>query len=175
MLKTVHPRARGEHGEPPKNKGFLYGFIPALAGNMPMNPADSGRSIDGSSPRSRGTFWPCSFTSTRFIPALAGNIDSTVPQSTVHPRARGEHSAFPGLVVLCYGSSPRSRGTYAIDQTPRLDRGSSPRSRGTCGWLAFSVYHCTLTTGSSPRSRGTFESETESNPVVGSSPRSRGT
>ena len=71
---TVHPRARGEHEKS------------AVA-------EDGAR---GSSPRTRGTFDPPTGISfaTRFIPAHAGNIDTTPGVSlfnAVHPRARGEH------------------------------------------------------------------------------------
>ena len=54
LLISVHPRARGEHGS----------WISKLP------------DLSGSSPRSRGTFWPPVHPSTfrRFIPALAGNI-----------------------------------------------------------------------------------------------------
>ena len=92
---TVHPRARGEH--------FIFSRFHA--------------SLSGSSPRSRGTppHCPPRDIDPRFIPALAGNTATGTPchcESTVHPRARGEHHG-PGEVAdRPYGSSPRSRGTH---------------------------------------------------------------
>ena len=54
--------------------------------------------------------------SRRFIPALAGNMIEFIPPfngGPVHPRARGEHACFEKAVLPPFGSSPRSRGTFA--------------------------------------------------------------
>ena len=92
---TVHPRARGEHGDPEK----AY------------------RKASGSSPRTRGTLFvglppPAP---ARFIPAHAGNtpsLDHRARRGPVHPRARGEHILHRCPRRLCAGSSPRTRGTH---------------------------------------------------------------
>ena len=134
-LWPVHPRARGEHGS-----------FHAGAG-----------SINGSSPRSRGTcaYYALGFLSDRFIPALAGNM-------------------VKGLVAVqtLFGSSPRSRGTLrnpprdgdqgrfipalagnirARQTLPSIDA-VHPRARGEHTNAPPIV---PLTVGSSPRSRGT--------------------
>ena len=94
FVKSVHPRARGEH----------------------MDRDDDYRDKVGSSPRSRGTRHLAAEAGApwRFIPALAGNTGGHVSgraSGPVHPRARGEHRPSrirsPGIP----GSSPRSRGT----------------------------------------------------------------
>ena len=92
--RTVHPRARGEHGT-----AFRV-IIPS----------------GGSSPRARGTLLARlgGAPPHRFIPARAGN---TKPPSvgtasrTVHPRARGEHVETVKPRKRIRGSSPRARGT----------------------------------------------------------------
>ncbi len=80
---AVHPRARGEHAR----------VLPvALV-------------VVGSSPRTRGTrstfMWR--FLQRRFIPAHAGNTRArglTGLATSVHPRARGEHSSCRGVALL---------------------------------------------------------------------------
>ena len=91
---SVHPRSRGEHLPPPTDGGHTT----------------------GSSPLARGT--PQIFTgagsSTRFIPARAGNtvsMISTGPSTAVHPRSRGEHGLGALRAVRKLGSSPLARGT----------------------------------------------------------------
>ena len=74
---AVHPRARGEH--------------------FPRVARKCGK--DGSSPRTRGTWWGGGPTpdEPRFIPAHAGNIfcaRRVVNIISVHPRARGEHQVY---------------------------------------------------------------------------------
>ncbi len=133
--RSVHPRARGEHGARPRSRG------PAV----------------GSSPRSRGTRGVRTRFEflLRFIPALAGN---TPPAETarrgraVHPRARGEHKTETNGKSRPNGSSPRSRGTPAGMAAEPAGPTVHPRARGehlTCAiWISFCA-------GSSPRSRGT--------------------
>ena len=70
----------------------------------------------GSSPRRRGTPSAESGESSarRFIPAQAGNTlpgQSWSCETTVHPRAGGEHLAGASAVDPVPGSSPRRRGT----------------------------------------------------------------
>ncbi len=93
-LRSVHPRACGEH-----------------LSRYPMD----GLKI-GSSPRLRGTrvnlMGRNSFK--RFIPAPAGNtryIAGFAVFMPVHPRACGEHSPLPYMLGSKGGSSPRLRGT----------------------------------------------------------------
>ena len=114
IIISVHPRARGEHwsitrhatvvrGSSPRSRGThrrqnhrhnRHRFIPALAGNTP-------HLLDGQRRH-------------RFIPALAGNTNAWhrgLLQTSVHPRARGEHSPGRDPLLPRPGSSPRSRGT----------------------------------------------------------------
>ena len=132
---SVHPRARGERG---------------------IERAD-GRSVNGSSPRARGTaFLPDdAWYKLRFIPARAGNgADGllAIAATTVHPRARGERGRHHGIAGGIGGSSPRARGT-GFRSSFVLDSVSvHPRARGE-------RYPTSLVTpwqgGSSPRARGT--------------------
>ena len=94
IRKPVHPRARGER--------------------VPFHPISI--SVNGSSPRTRGTVTvsPYPFTLFQFIPAYAGNghsSTSTVFMVTVHPRARGERGSHALICATTSGSSPRTRGT----------------------------------------------------------------
>jgi len=152
----------------------------------------------GSSPRTRGTLlrWPCAETIWRFIPAHAGNTfccKFSLAVSTVHPRARGEHSRPSWTANLTGGSSPRTRGTHFANCEYRIllrfipaHAGNTatkpragvvtavhPRARGEHrSSLVSPSLHC----GSSPRTRGTLGIEPRmSNGTFGSSPRTRGT
>ena len=149
----VHPRPRGEHSRTPPH-------TPAAAGSSPPargTPECPGRDRRGS----------------RFIPARAGNTwrpFKSSPNSTVHPRPRGEHQFTPdrngdstvhprprgehGLTVGCglrrAGSSPPARGTRQPGrQSPRQRRFIPARAGNTIVYLAspsrFSVH---------PRPRG---------------------
>ena len=94
----VHPRTRGEHGKPSK----------ALCGS------------DGSSPRTRGTRAPQEpvRAARRFIPAHAentGSVRATTRPTTVHPRARGEHTEIYSNTGAADGSTPRTQGTLLIE------------------------------------------------------------
>ena len=153
--KSVHPRVRGEHKIEDKR------FVPVI----------------GSSPRPRGTpcvrwqgRWP-----DRFIPASAGN---TLPEylaalnSAVHPRVRGEHAEVKNTPICGCGSSPRLRGTRAMEPpnvaAARFIPASAGntscrgRSRGgrtvhprVCGEHQAEAKVKMLASGSSPRLRGT--------------------
>ncbi len=135
------------------------------------------RNSGGSSPRSRGTLWPRCGTccEPRFIPALAGNTLSTSAppgDTTVHPRARGEHAGAWLVLAREAGSSPRSRGTPGQrPQRPGPQRFIPALAGNTWshrpGWCRCAVH---------PRARG--EHPVGAVPVtvsIGSSPRSRGT
>ena len=94
-IRTVHPRARGEHDARQPAERVAGRFIPAHAGNTNTRLREALRAI-GSSPRTRGTRLssrPAPMRR-RFIPAHAGNTSSI---------ALGTSSLS--------GSSPRTRGT----------------------------------------------------------------
>ena len=153
--RSVHPRACGEHR-----------FV---AERLAVRP--------GSSPRMRGT--PPDHTrrpvAVRFIPAHAGNTGKCVArgqQSTVHPRACGEHIQEDVDSPRLCGSSPRMRGT------PGFHRHTLPRNR-------FIPAHAGNTLSGSlcldqeavhPRACGEHSSSSSSDICpAGSSPRMRGT
>ena len=213
---TVHPRARGEHvsgaggyhwpvGSSPRSRGTRNPrpggavgsrFIPALAGNTccrrwcqpsgSVHPRARGEhsaacstavSIDGSSPRSRGT--PVGVAARRirprFIPALAGN---TIPRAcsiaaaAVHPRARGEHSAVMRPLEGLRGSSPRSRGTRARLPGDRRVGRFIPALAGNTRYVRAISWQQPV----HPRARGEHTSKViQLRGWNGSSPRSRGT
>ena len=94
MLRSVHPRACGEH------TGSKCHAV----------------NVSGSSPRMRGTqqLQQIIAFGDRFIPAHAGNTQTSVFVNTfgsVHPRACGEHCNMECIMVGSSGSSPRMRGT----------------------------------------------------------------
>ena len=100
-LSAVHPRACGERSSKKRTTG----------------------SFSGSSPRMRGTGAEKRFKRRiiRFIPAHAGNGQGHPtggPGNTVHPRACGERPASLRAVMVPVGSSPRMRGTVAIEAHP---------------------------------------------------------
>ncbi len=131
----------------------------------------------GSSPRLRGTLLFSLFSSSPFgiIPALAGNTCGSgvvPPASWDHPRACGEHelTLFDNGVAL--GSSPRLRGTQALQERITLTRGIIPALAGNtrrrcrtghrawdhpraCGEHLASLDQQRFDRGSSPRLRGT--------------------
>ena len=92
---SEHPRARGENGL------FQTQHV--------------GRS--GTSPRTRGKQLRAAETKvrTRNIPAHAGKtrkIRSKRPLCGEHPRARGENTTGITPVIVCSGTSPRTRGKH---------------------------------------------------------------
>ncbi len=152
---TVHPRACGEQ-------------MQNVAGRRP------GR---GSSPRVRGTVTPGRRPALRdrFIPARAGNRPASaigISPGSVHPRACGEQIVQRSLFEASPGSSPRVRGTVALDGLIELVRRFIPARAGNSkmDWIAseaVSVHPracgeqpsrspaAFATAGSSPRVRGT--------------------
>ena len=95
-------------------------------------------SVDGSSPRVRGTPTTRQAPSTkrRFIPACAGNSKSTrkaAKPRSVHPRVCGELCRAPLGLRMPAGSSPRVRGTRSRQGRPRRSTTVHPR---VCGELA---------------------------------------
>ena len=73
-------------------------------------------SVDGSSPRGRGTLVDdgSPVPAQRFIPAWAGNAGPSLilwSRRAVHPRVGGERAFKGALKLKAEGSSPRGRGT----------------------------------------------------------------
>ena len=153
--RAVHPRACGEHSRD---------RAPVL-------------SVDGSSPRMRGTR-PRSDAereARRFIPAHAGNtLDPArrLGSDPVHPRACGEHASTSICSMTLSGSSPRMRGTrlrqFVAEQGERFipaHAGNTSASRSAwraptvhpraCGEHAIFSASGKSASGSSPRMRGT--------------------
>ncbi len=174
----------------------LERFIPAGAGNgkrcisavrkSSVHPRGCGERrckvslhthIIGSSPRVRGT--AINFTnftpSGRFIPAGAGN--GTESRTTnlllpVHPRGCGERKIFSTATRCLCGSSPRVRGTVALESVAFQLKRFIPAGAGngkslSQGFIIFPVHprgcgerplgraYNRTTHGSSPRVRGT--------------------
>ena len=133
------PRGRGTHDAFQEFQDARR-FIPARAGhtpappcrspNRPVHPRAGGahrvhgqhtRLLGGSSPRGRGTRFELMFHGgrRRFIPARAGHTrPRTRPERgpTVHPRAGGAHEPRTVGRISCSGSSPRGRGTPALEE-----------------------------------------------------------
>jgi len=175
-VKSVHPRACGEHfcagvlslrddGSSPRMRGTLLRlheanpnirFIPAHAGNT-QSGQNRYKCPFGSSPRMRGTRLRKRNEEAhrRFIPAHAGNTQVFLAErgvQTVHPRACGEHFLNVVATGVATGSSPRMRGTRRPRQS-KADRTSvHPRACGEHSWPA-RPHSCGV--GSSPRMRGT--------------------
>ena len=137
----------------------------------------SSPTINGSSPRARGTVYGNErhWSDPRFIPARAGNGQTSPAHPrwvSVHPRARGERQTMSRIAPASAGSSPRARGTVAgqevflADQRfiparagngrstlgRRTDRSVHPRARGERLRPMCLLSRCG---GSSPRARGT--------------------
>ena len=131
----------------------------------------------GSSPRGRGipVRGRAPALDLRVIPAWAGNTVCGTSRGTStpgHPRVGGEHPPRPDLHQLSSGSSPRGRGTLAVDYLvlregrviPAWAGNTLPRSRSRrkCaghprvgGEHQVAALNNNYGTGSSPRGRGT--------------------
>ena len=189
------PRARGTRGRRLQN-GQPARFIPASAGNTDsqafddrqdaVHPRERGEhpiqsapamATGGSSPRARGTR-PLHLhrrPDSRFIPASAGNtfnINNRLRSHSVHPRERGEHAGAGDEGGELGGSSPRARGTHAVD--PHLQRPDRfiPASAGNTA----SAMSRSIAVTVHPRERGEhIRSSVIASRRAGSSPRARGT
>ncbi len=189
------PRARGT-GHHPQPGQRRHRFIPACAGNRAtssavtlrgsVHPRVRGEQKEhaliaarhiGSSPRARGTVATATRapTSSRFIPACAGNSAgscSDAASPTVHPRVRGEQCGRAFQPSLGSGSSPRARGTARTSS----HRGSVGRFIPACAGNSGEPAASTLSNTVHPRVRG--EQTSWPHPargLCGSSPRARGT
>ena len=154
---------QGGNGSSPRERGtlrpqfaclFLRRIIPARAGNAwaaasPCSPrsdhprasgerrhaAITSESIDGSSPRERGTLKGAGPRKPRrrIIPARAGNarcLRARSCWSPDHPRASGERSSGGYRRISVSGSSPRERGTPRSDSRDRARLPDHPRASG---------------------------------------------
>src|SRR6266567_4567577 len=155
ILRTVHPRACGEH----------------------MIVVPDRISMPGSSPRVRGTFRTDSgvIYRGRFIPARAGNIAGVLGQfwnNSVHPRACGEHLQHLADNIADAGSSPRVRGTFdAIGDGIGVGR-FIPARAGNMSWRSWTSNGTPV----HPRACGEhLTAEEKRSDGSGSSPRVRGT
>ena len=170
------PRVRGTPCQPSHVKRDAR-FIPACAGNSVV--ADAERpDVHGSSPRVRGTpkRGGAGSRGGRFIPACAGNSPRGLPsslQTAVHPRVCGELDMRRELHIADNGSSPRVRGTPAVQRNPQAVRRFIPACAGNsvvveakgrrravhprvCGELPSRCCGQRGDHGSSPRVRGTL-------------------
>ena len=161
-MAAVHPRGCGEHGLPD------------------MTDED----VNGSSPRVRGTCRRLKERTRydRFIPAGAGNINSsTRPHTTcpVHPRGCGEHRGYCRHTGGLTGSSPRVRGTFWYGNWCSIPYRFIPAGAGNissqsvirqlypvhprgCGEHFLSIGDSSTVPGSSPRVRGTLSNTVRS-------------
>ena len=113
VLRTAHPRSRGEN--PVRRSGK--------------------RSLPGSSPLTRGKHfaWVVGGISLRLIPAHAGKTmsgTSNERRGTAHPRSRGENGTerYSGFSLI--GSSPLTRGKPIMHVVQRLARRLIPAHAG---------------------------------------------
>ena len=189
------PRARGTGLEPLLRRRGAR-FIPARAGNRssgsassyprPVHPRARGEQDlklgrieehDGSSPRARGTDPPAAHERQvfRFIPARAGNRcggTGAARSRAVHPRARGEQSSASPRNRSTAGSSPRARGTGALETTMPEVRRFIPARAGNRARRSNTATRWAV----HPRARGEqWEAQRGGRHVAGSSPRARGT
>ena len=155
MIRTVHPRRRGEHWRSPGPSAM----------------------VNGSSPQARGT--PAAQTAElrrcRFIPAGAGNTSRQSANSrwrTVHPRRRGEHFGGAHPTAAKNGSSPQARGTHRSVTRYRYRCRFIPAGAGNTRsgkyWRWIHTVH--------PRRRGEHQIPGRRTRILrGSSPQARGT
>ena len=177
-------------------RGHQRGLIPARAGNTPRrrqpvtragaHPRSRGehplkvltrRHVVGSSPLARGT--PNAVTVVDeipgLIPARAGNTPPPrcAPQpARAHPRSRGEHMYWLGVLIVALGSSPLARGTQCVPIENIFFGGLIPARAGNTLLTALRR----AAGRAHPRSRGEHvQLNTPPRVVKGSSPLARGT
>ena len=155
-IRTVHPRACGEHDDGTFTGYASVGPSPRMRGTRPVP-------RNGRLPR-------------RSIPAHAGNTRADLEAGgawAVHPRACGEHWAM-GAPELCdAGPSPRMRGTLSHEPYIATFCRSIPAHAGNtsvycrfsvpasvhpraCGEHIDSAWRTSTYCGPSPRMRGTL-------------------
>ena len=134
---------------------ILFGIIPAHAGLTKFHLHHD--ALDRDHPRACGAHYPDLFKACSgggIIPAHAVlTPESTQPLSPTrdHPRACGAHDAFFNDEAVTLGSSPRMRGSPAIDvESPPL-KGIIPAHAGL---TVSDVFAAVAEVGSSPRMRG---------------------
>ena len=189
------PHTRGTRGDPRRHP--MGGrFIPAYAGNASHVSTRAGRRAvhprirgerhgillrmgrpGGSSPHTRGTLQGGRKTrsSTRFIPAYAGNAWNPACVSSmrsVHPRIRGERWVTYLTASRAVGSSPHTRGTPTRASGRRGMRRFIPAYAGNAGGRVSRRDHAPV----HPRIRGErWSMHVPPKPLTGSSPHTRGT
>ncbi len=152
---SVHPRACGEHGRRVIRRVKRCGSSPRVRGTR----VGSGRTV----------------IRNRFIPARAGNTRRfcfSSFESSVHPRACGEHRSRSARTRPACGSSPRVRGTRSIFYAEEQSRRFIPARAGNTNTIAWSPGSSTV----HPRACGEHgKGPASCGPAFGSSPRVRGT
>ena len=155
LRSSVHPHARGEQALVDGVKGTMH----------------------GSSPRAWGTGRETATQARpgRFIPTRVGNSAPNCAPATdqsVHPHARGEQTAKPGMDKWLSGSSPRAWGTERSEQRDLVRARFIPTRVGNRAWggslSTWGAVH--------PHARGEqLEASMASYGATGSSPRAWGT
>ncbi len=154
VVKTAHPRSRGEHAAASM----------ASVGGV------------GSSPLARGAQWPADGArgGRGLIPARAGStqlLDATLALRGAHPRSRGEHSRNATAQPVSFGSSPLAPGAPAAAVTTVAVAGLIPARAGSTRSSSPALSRIRA----HPRSRGEHpSSRSRTGPATGSSPLARG-
>mgnify|MGYP000845858512 CR=1 FL=1 len=153
-LSGIIPACAGNTVGGAWRRNQTIGIIPACAGNTPRylgieqrrgdHPRMRGEHlwvgpgnacVRGSSPHARGTLLVSFYHHVErgIIPACAGNTRYGLffffyPWD--HPRMRGEHEGFEGVLDECAGSSPHARGTLRLTGRGRIGNGIIPACAG---------------------------------------------
>jgi len=154
ILRTVHPRSRGEYARTGPDAWSVRGSSPLARGILRHVQESGGLS--------------------RFIPARAGNTPCRLNKrflAAVHPRSRGEYITPDTRSLEQVGSSPLARGIHEIHGHADLQARFIPARAGNTR-----VAPCRSSpTAVHPRSRGEYETAISAIPQeVGSSPLARG-
>ena len=134
-------------------------------------------STRGSSPLARGTssITDGATTTSRLIPARAGNMPGTspgTPQTAAHPRSRGEHVFMAAEEPGVHGSSPLARGTSTHTRVGASSCRLIPARAGNISLIRALLFPHSA----HPRSRGEHSATSRiSSSDAGSSPLARGT